>query len=340
MIKLTMKVAILLAVAAGAAIGAEKAEGPGEGDWQVLFDGKTLKGWSNPYTWGEVKVADGEIHLVANKKFFLLTDKEYADFVFEAEVKMPEGKSNSGIMFRCHKKPNKVWGYQAEVDTSDRKWSGGLYDEGRRGWLNPNRKKPETVKAFRAKADGSFKRLDWNKYRIECVGDRIKISVNGVLTTDFRDSTDAKGYIGLQHHGEKGQLYRFRNIRIKVLGGGGGDTMGAPCPKGGIVLLDKSGDLSRWQVAGSGKKAPWPVENGVMTVKARSGSDFGGAAAALTVKKQKVLTRTASAYLSRFGLWDHPCRYDLITVERKGGILPWRIRHYRNVFQPNLGRQF
>ena len=75
-------------------------------------------------------------------------------------------------------------------------------------------------------------------------------------------------------------------------------------------------------------------------VKARSGQDFGGAAAALNAKKQKILTRTASAYLSRFGLWDRPCRYDLVTVERKGGIFPWRIRHYRNVFQPNLGRQF
>ena len=74
--------------------------------------------------------------------------------------------------------------------------------------------------------------------------------------------------------------------------------------------------------------------------KARSGDLYGGAAAALNAKKQKVLTRTASAYLSRFGLWDRPCRYDLVTFERAGGIFPWRIRHYRNVFQPNLGRQF
>jgi putative endonuclease len=75
-------------------------------------------------------------------------------------------------------------------------------------------------------------------------------------------------------------------------------------------------------------------------VKARSGQDFGGAAAAMHAKKQKVLTRTASAYLGLFGLWEQPCRFDLVTVERKGGVFPWRIRHYQNVFQPNLGRQF
>ncbi len=74
-------------------------------------------------------------------------------------------------------------------------------------------------------------------------------------------------------------------------------------------------------------------------VKARSSADFGGAAAALDAKKKKMLVRTASAYLSRFSLWERPCRYDLITFERIGGMIPWRLRHYRNVFQPNLGRQ-
>ncbi|MDP6544160.1 MAG: DUF1080 domain-containing protein [Phycisphaerae bacterium] len=188
------------------------------GDWQALFDGKTLDGWTNPYTWGKATVVDGEIHLTTTKrKFFLTTAKQYADFIFEVEVKMPEGKSNSGFMFRCHRKPNKVFGYQAEVDPSDRKWSGGLYDEGRRGWLYPNKKKKETIAAFRKKAGDSFKRNDWNKYRIECVGDNLKISVNGVQTTDFKDSVDAQGYLALQHHGEKGKIYRFRNIRVKVI---------------------------------------------------------------------------------------------------------------------------
>jgi putative endonuclease len=75
-------------------------------------------------------------------------------------------------------------------------------------------------------------------------------------------------------------------------------------------------------------------------VKARSDDLYGGAAAALNSKKQKVLTRAASAYLSRYSLWERPCRFDLVTIERVGGVFPWRIRHFRDVFQPNLGRQF
>ena len=75
-------------------------------------------------------------------------------------------------------------------------------------------------------------------------------------------------------------------------------------------------------------------------VKARSDALYGGAAGAFNRKKQQVLVRTSAAYLSRYGLWEKPCRYDLITVERAGGILRWRIRHYRDAFQPNRGRQF
>lgn len=186
--------------------------------WVNLFDGKTLKGWSNPFDRGDAKVVDGEIQLVANDKFFLISEKIYTDFIFEGELKLPEGKSNSGFMFRCHVQPNKVWGYQAEADPSKRAWSGGLFDEQRRQWLNPqNPQDSPSANAFREKTKGVFKLTDWNKYRIQAEGTRIRIWVNEVLCTDFIDDMDAQGYIGLQHHGEDGQVYKFRNIRIKEL---------------------------------------------------------------------------------------------------------------------------
>ncbi|NNJ26279.1 3-keto-disaccharide hydrolase [Alienimonas chondri] len=183
-----------------------------------LFDGKTLDGWENPYTWGEAEVVDGEIHLKANKKFFLVTEKEYDDFVFEGDVHLPEGKANSGFMFRANVEPNKVYGYQAEVDGSERGWSGGLYDEGRRGWfVSPKRGDEESEAAFKKRAGDAFKRNGWNTYRITCRGDHITIAVNGTVVSDFQDDTDAAGPIGIQHHGEKGAVYRFRNLRVKPL---------------------------------------------------------------------------------------------------------------------------
>lgn len=189
-----------------------------ETGWVSLFDGKTLNGWNNPYDHGEATAVDGEVHLLGDKKFFLCTERVYTNFIFEAEIMLPEGKANSGFMFRCHVEPNKVYGYQAEVDPTDRAWSGGLYDEARRNWLNPTKPvdSPSAV-AFREKTEGALKRNDWNKYKIKAEGPHLQIWVNGVLCTDYTDDMDASGYIGLQHHGEKGQTYKFRNIRIKEI---------------------------------------------------------------------------------------------------------------------------
>ncbi|MFU8847626.1 MAG: DUF1080 domain-containing protein [Opitutales bacterium] len=190
-----------------------------ESGFKPLFDGETLNGWTNPYEWGEAVVVDGEIHLNGNRKWFLVTEKTYADFVFEGEVKLPEGKANSGFMFRAHAGPNKVFGYQAEVDGNPKRmWSGGLFDEGRRSWfISPKRGDEASEAAFAARIGDAFKRNDWNHYRITCKGDRITIAVNGVVVTDIEDDADAEGVIGIQHHGEKGQTYKFRNLRIKEL---------------------------------------------------------------------------------------------------------------------------
>ena len=201
----------------------------GEESWTSLFDGSNTAGWENPYEWGKVAVVDGEIHLTADKKFFLVTKKDYGDFEFEAEINLPEGKANSGFMFRCHVTKNRVFGYQAEVDGSERRWSGGLYDEGRRKWLWPGRDsttnvegkaktKEEGMKHFaKPEIAGALKRNGWNKYRILCRGEHIQIYVNVGLITDVYDRTDASGPIGIQHDGEKGQTYKFRNLRIREL---------------------------------------------------------------------------------------------------------------------------
>ncbi len=197
-------------------LGAEKSKAK----WINLFNGKDLSGWHNPYSYGQFKVVKGVIELVADKKFFLAHDQKFSDFILQAEIKLPEGKANSGFLFRSQKRENgTMFGYQAEVDGSDRKWSGGLYDEGRRGWIHPKKpiENPYNDKHWTKERSEAFERSAWNHYKIRCQGERIQIWVNGVKTTDLKDSTDAQGFIAIQHHGEKGQIYRFRNIKILEL---------------------------------------------------------------------------------------------------------------------------
>lgn len=181
-----------------------------EQKWISLFNGKDLTGWKNAYTWGEAEVVEGEIRLTSSNKFFLTTEETYGDFELEVEIMLPEvGPANSGVMYRCHVEKGKVFGYQAECDPSERAWTGRLYDEGRRAWAlltDDQKAKTKSVRAPLGK---------WIKYRILAVGDHLQVWVDGELTTDLHDKMDAKGHIGLQHHGEKGKTYRFRNVRIR-----------------------------------------------------------------------------------------------------------------------------
>jgi hypothetical protein len=114
--------------------------------WTNLFDGKTLTGWKQATGKATYTVENGEIigTTVANSpNSFLVTEKEYGDFILELDIKAEGTETNSGVQTRSHYDPNgnngagKVYGRQVEVDPSDRKWSGGIYDEGRRDWLYP-----------------------------------------------------------------------------------------------------------------------------------------------------------------------------------------------------------
>jgi putative endonuclease len=71
-------------------------------------------------------------------------------------------------------------------------------------------------------------------------------------------------------------------------------------------------------------------------VKTRSDADFGGAAAKVDAAKARRVARVASAYLSDFGLWERPTRFDVVLVER--GRWLWGVYHVRDALRPDLGR--
>jgi putative endonuclease len=74
-------------------------------------------------------------------------------------------------------------------------------------------------------------------------------------------------------------------------------------------------------------------------VKARRGDDFGGALGAVGSDKRRRVARVAASYLSRHGLWDRPCRFDVVTFERVRGFPGWRLRHIADAFRADLGRR-
>lgn len=186
--------------------------------WTDLFNGKNLKGWEQLNGEAKYEVVDGVLvgtTVLNTPNSFLATKKDYADFVLEFEYKV-DPKLNSGVQIRSHslKEYNngRVHGYQIEIDPSDRAWSAGIYDEGRRGWLYPLKDNPKAQKAF--------KQSDWNHYHIEAVGNTLRTWINGVPAANLIDDADASGFIALQVHGvgndqsKEGIHVMWRNIRI------------------------------------------------------------------------------------------------------------------------------
>jgi hypothetical protein len=204
--------------------GYETAAAQIKAGYTSLFDGKTLTGWKRLAGTAEYKVEDNTIvgtNVANSGNSFLVTEKEYGDFVLELDAKIDNPKSNSGIQVRSHYDPaghqgkGLVYGKQFEIDPSDRKWSGGIYDEGRREWLYPL--------DMHAKVKDAFKVGQYNHVKIECIGNEMKTWVNGIATAYVVDTLDSKGFIGLQVHAvqkpeDAGEKVYFKNIQIKTSG--------------------------------------------------------------------------------------------------------------------------
>ena len=190
-------------------------------EWIELFDGKSLKGWQQRGGKATYRVEEGTIvgsSVPNTPNTFLCTKEDWGDFELELQFKV-DPELNSGVQIRSNSFPEyhagRVHGYQVEIDPSDRGWTGGIYDEGRRGWLAPLSENTAARYAFRPG--------EWNTFRVVAIGDSITTFLNGVPAANLVDAETAKGFIGLQVHsvGERSDPLevRWRNIRLRPIEG-------------------------------------------------------------------------------------------------------------------------
>ena len=211
-------------------------------DTTPLFNGKSLDGWTQKGGAAKYRVENGVIvgeSVPDTPNSFLCTEKIYGDFVLEYEYKC-DNRLNSGVQIRSNCfdvdikvkvsgktrviPAGRVHGYQVEIDPNkpDRMWSGGIYDEGRRGWLYPGLGGGDAT-AFTEQGKRTFKPDAWNKVRVECNGNLIKTWLNGEPRAELIDSMTAEGFIALQVHGignhkeAIGTTVQWRNLTIRKL---------------------------------------------------------------------------------------------------------------------------
>jgi hypothetical protein len=169
-------------------------------------------------------VKDGVLHSGKRRGTWLVSAKDYADFILECEIKLTE-RGNSGIALRAPLRGDPAFDGM-ELQVADLRY-------------NPSAKADELTGAiYRAAAPSRqvYRPTEWNRFRIELRGARLKVTLNDVLVQDLdlekgdrpakrHDGSEApplkdrprKGRIGFQHLSRDDAQVLVRNARIKEL---------------------------------------------------------------------------------------------------------------------------
>ncbi|MDP4175246.1 MAG: DUF1080 domain-containing protein [Bacteroidota bacterium] len=276
--------------------------------WKNLFNGKNLDGWKVLNGNAEFKVNNGIIEGISkinSPNTFLATEKQYDNFILEFEAKI-DADLNSGVQIRSNSLPEYkngvVHGYQVEIDGSKRAWTGGIYDEQRRGWLYNLE--------CNGKAKSAFKNGQWNKFRVEAIGNNIRIWVNGIPTADIIDEMTSKGFIALQVHSigddptKENKTVQFKNMRIKTENLDKAknspsnkipqisylnNTLTERESKEGWKLLWDGKTTNGWRGAklDAFPEKGWKIENGILTVLNSGGYESRNGGDIITTKMYK-----------------------------------------------------
>lgn len=266
--------------------------------WHELKVDKKLTGWKQLGGSAKYFIEDGNTivgeAVLNSPNSFLTTNERYADFVLEFEF-YSNTLMNSGVQFRSNSLPDykdgRVHGYQMEIDPTDRGYTGGIYDEGRRKWLYPLSRN--------VKARTAFKLAQWNKMHIEVIGNTINTWVNGVHCASLVDDMTAEGFIGLQVHsvgaksGLEGAQVKWKNLRIATenledyqwnldpttaeISYLNNELTESEVKKGWRLLWDgKTSDGWRGAKLDQFPKSGWEIAEGVLTVKETDGGESTG----------------------------------------------------------------
>jgi hypothetical protein len=204
---------------------------------QPLFPDKGApKGWS-VRAWDDVSKPgpegakwmvdeDGVLHGSEPRGTWLVSDRDYGDFILEYDFKLGErGNSGCGVRFPPRGDP----AFDGlEIQMNDERYNNGQDA--------PNQLTGSFYKAIAPKKQ-VYKPMEWNHYVMSFKGPQVKIELNGEVIQDVNldehntpvkrhDNTDApplkdrprRGRIGFQELSRGGAHALIRNAKITILG--------------------------------------------------------------------------------------------------------------------------
>jgi hypothetical protein len=215
-----MLATVMLLIALAPSPAAEK-----EDEWIKLFNGKDLSGWTvflDPKKDADpskvFKVQDGILICEGIPAGYLITDKEYENYILKVQWRWGEkvhgGGRNSGIFVHVVG-PNKIWPKAVEAQL--------MADHAGDFWLVDMFKLKVDAKRQDPKSDRHYYRMkdhvekpvgEWNQYEITCKGDSIRLVINGELVNEGTEAELTKGKILLQSEGAE---IHFKDVLLKPL---------------------------------------------------------------------------------------------------------------------------
>ncbi|MEE2825201.1 MAG: DUF1080 domain-containing protein [Planctomycetota bacterium] len=202
-----------------------------------LFNGKDLSGWhvdvpaadNRPDIEETFIVRDGNLVSLGKPNGHLITDAKHKDYRLNIEYRFAGQPGNCGILVHASKPRAlyKMFPQSIEVQMNH-KHAGDFW------CIVEDISVPEMVKRRGPKenwgitegkarrilnlTDGSEKPVgEWNRMMIECVGDEVKVWVNGDLVNHGKNCTATQGQIALQAEGSEVEIRKFTLTPIQHL---------------------------------------------------------------------------------------------------------------------------
>lgn len=201
---------------------------------QALFNGEDLSGWHmdvpamdhDPDVKAPFIVRDGMLVSLGEPRGHLITDEIFQDYRLEVEYRFSSEPGNCGVLVHAstpralydmfpkslevqmmHENAGDFWCIVEDISVPNMEERRGPKEE----WGITEGKKRRIMNL----TDGSENPVgEWNTMVIECLGDEIKVWVNGDLVNHGYDCTTTKGQIALQAEGSE---VEFRKIALEPI---------------------------------------------------------------------------------------------------------------------------
>jgi hypothetical protein len=207
--------------------------------FKPLFNGRDFTGWTvylrdNADPAKTFSIKDGVISCTGKPNGYMITDKEYGDYVLRLKWRFPGAPGNSGVFVHVTG-PDKVWpkgveaqlfsgragdfwlvdGYKMKIGSERDPNSDRHYARIGDKFVKTGVKNKQGRDQYEIQGKKVEKPLgEWNQYEITCRGDTVKLVVNGELVNEGTNAESTKGKILLQ---SEGAPVEFKDIQIKML---------------------------------------------------------------------------------------------------------------------------